>query len=322
MVRLIILGVLVVSAVLALPLLMGVAGAAPLSPGDILVVVEDNNGFVRQYSAAGVDLGIFASTLAAPAWITTDPAGNVYVSEYGGNAIRKFSPAGNLVLTVPTSFTPGGVAIAADGTIYVAHYDAGQVHRFSSSGADLGVFVTYSNCSPNGCGTDFIKFDAAGNLYIGDFQPIGHVRRISPTGVDLGDFVVSTITERGGVEGVGFDRGGNLYVSNYNNTGTCILEKFSPTGNDLGQFATSVCYGFAFDGQGNLYSAATLSGAVEKFSPTGQALGGFGQGGRDLAIVPGPITKEQCRNGGWHTFAFPRVFQNQGDCLTFVNRGR
>lgn len=194
MVRFIALAVLILGA----PLVTAGAEAAPLSPGDILVVEEDG-GFVRHFSAQGADLGLFATELSAPAWITTDRAGNVYVSEFRGNAIRKFSPAGVLVLTVPTSFTPGGVAIAGDGTIYVAHYDAGKVHRFSSSGADLGVFVTYSTC-PNGCGTDFIKFDAAGNLYVGDFQPIGHVRLISPAGVDLGDFVVSTITERFGVE--------------------------------------------------------------------------------------------------------------------------
>jgi len=250
-----------------------------------------------------------------------DRAGNVYVSEFSGHAIRKFSPAGALVLTVPTSFTPGGVAIAGDGSIYVAHYDAGKVHRFSSSGADLGVFVTYSTCR-NGCGTDFIKFDAAGNLYVGDFQPIGRVRLISPAGVDLGDFVVSMITERGGVEGIGFDQSGNLYVSNYNNTSTCIVEKFSPTGEHLGQFAAGVCSGFDFDGQGNLYSASSLSGVIEEFSPSGEDLGGFGQDGRDLVVVPGPVTKDQCKAGGWRDFGFPRAFKNQGDCVSYVNTGR
>src|SRR5262249_52273211 len=150
----------------------------------------------------------------------------------------------------------------------------------------------------------------------------GHVRLISPAGVDLGDFVVSTITDRYGVEGLGFDTAGNLYVSNYNDTGECVVEKFSPTGEDLGPFATSVCYGFAFDGQGNLYSAATLSGVIEKFSPTGEHLGGFGRGGRDLAIVPGPVTKDQCKDGGWQDFQFPRTFKNQGDCVSFVSAGR
>lgn len=35
-----------------------------------------------------------------------------------------------------------------------------------------------------------------------------------------------------------------------------------------------------------------------------------------------PRNKEQCRNGGWMRFDFPRRFRNQGDCIQFVNTGR
>jgi hypothetical protein len=34
-----------------------------------------------------------------------------------------------------------------------------------------------------------------------------------------------------------------------------------------------------------------------------------------------PTTKEQCKEGGWQNFIFPRTFRNQGDCISFVNRG-
>ena len=204
------------------------------------------------------------------------------------------------LLTITTAYTPGGVAIATDGTIYVAHYDAGRIHHYSAAGTDLGVFASYAGCA-TGCGTDFIKFDAHGNLYVADFQPFGRVRRISPTGSDLGNVVTTNIP--GGVEGLGFDARGNLYVSNFGNTGDCVLEKFSPSGDDLGPFAAPVCYGFAFDGEGNLYSAAS-GGPIMKFSPAGEDLGAFGIGGRDLAIVPGPVAVEQCR-ARWKSFTFP-----------------
>jgi len=284
--------------------------AETISPGDILVVDEDG-GVVRHYSAVGTDLGIFADNLSAPAWIATDPAGNVYVSEYRGNAIRKFSPAGTLLLTISTSFTPGGVAIGDDDTIYVAHYDAGRIHHYSAFGDDLGLFVTYGGCE-NGCGTDFIKFDSSGNLYVGDFQPIGRIRLISADGVDLGNFV----TNIPGVEGIAFDASGNLYASNAK---PLIVERYSLTGVDLGPFAEPAGYGIAFDSLGNLWSAASGTGRVEKFSPSGEHLGGFGIGGRDLVIVPGPVKAEQCKHGGWKTFAFPRMFKNQGDCMHSVD---
>jgi Tol biopolymer transport system component len=34
-----------------------------------------------------------------------------------------------------------------------------------------------------------------------------------------------------------------------------------------------------------------------------------------------PSKKEQCKEGAWHRFNFPRVFTNQGDCLSFLLRG-
>lgn len=38
-------------------------------------------------------------------------------------------------------------------------------------------------------------------------------------------------------------------------------------------------------------------------------------------LVGPPTSKEQCKNGGWMTFNYPRTFQNQGDCIQFVNTG-
>ena len=35
-----------------------------------------------------------------------------------------------------------------------------------------------------------------------------------------------------------------------------------------------------------------------------------------------PTNKDQCKNGGWMNFFFPRTFKNQGDCIQFVNTGK
>lgn len=35
-----------------------------------------------------------------------------------------------------------------------------------------------------------------------------------------------------------------------------------------------------------------------------------------------PTDKEQCKNGGWRLFNNPRIFNNQGDCVRFVNTGK
>lgn len=41
----------------------------------------------------------------------------------------------------------------------------------------------------------------------------------------------------------------------------------------------------------------------------------------DTKIGP-PTTKEQCKNGGWMNFTFPRAFKNEGDCIQFFNTGK
>lgn len=41
----------------------------------------------------------------------------------------------------------------------------------------------------------------------------------------------------------------------------------------------------------------------------------------DSAIGP-PTDKEQCKNGGWMQYNFPRTFKNQGDCIQFVLTGK
>lgn len=43
--------------------------------------------------------------------------------------------------------------------------------------------------------------------------------------------------------------------------------------------------------------------------------------GEPLAVGP-PTDKDECKNGGWSTFNFPRTFSNQGDCIQFVNTGK
>ena len=87
--------------------------------------------------------------------------------------------------------------------------------------------------------------------------------------------------------GLAFDAAGNLFVANYSN-GT--VEKFSPTGADLGTFASGLDgpQGLAFDSAGNLYVTNgqfnATGGVVEKFSPTRVDLGAFASTG-----LSGPV---------------------------------
>lgn len=51
----------------------------------------------------------------------------------------------------------------------------------------------------------------------------------------------------------------------------------------------------------------------------------FDRDGRGDACDPQtgpPRDKEQCKNGGWMRFDFPRTFKNEGDCIQFVSTGK
>src|SRR6266850_2174505 len=97
------------------PMFVSPSLAAPISAGDILVA-DPRSGTIRQYSASGGDLGVFARDLSSPSWITADRIGNIYVSEHDGQRISKFSPAGlnPLLLTITTPYKPGGVQVGTD----------------------------------------------------------------------------------------------------------------------------------------------------------------------------------------------------------------
>ena len=77
------------------------------------------------------------------------------------------------------------------------------------------------------------------------------------------------------------DGSGNLYVANWSSN---TIEKFSPTGKDLGTFAStgmdSPC-GLALGANGNLYVANWGNSTIERYSPAGRDLGVFASSGLD-----------------------------------------
>ena len=251
--------------------------ASPLAPGDVLVVAE-LLGTVHHYSSSGDDLGLFAGGLNGPAWITMDAGGNVWVVEYFGWRVDKFSSSGVQLLSIATSFQPGDVRVGDDGTIYVGNYFGGGIYAYAPTGAPLGLFAA-------SLPVDFMELDAAGNLYVDNSQ--GIVQRFSPTGGYLGEFA-----HHPAAAGLAFDGSGNLYVASF--SPDWLIEKYSPTGTDLGLFAAMpLTMGIDFDSAGNLYTA---SGVVGRFSSTGLDLGSFDSegaplaGARDIVVVPGSLT--------------------------------
>ena len=222
--------------------------------------------------------------------VHVDSVGNVYVAGYvesGLSGFRKYSPGGSILLDVTTGFRTDDVVTGSDGTIFATDYFGGDIYRYSAAGASLGLFAALPLQR-----AAFIEIDSVGNLYTTGWRD-GVVRKVSPSGVDLGNFIsglpvgVST-----GVMGVALDPAENVYVSlSTDNT----VRKYGPDGDSLGIFAStglSDPMGMDFDADGNLYVANRGNDTIRKFSPTGADLGNFAATGladpSDIAISPIP----------------------------------
>jgi sugar lactone lactonase YvrE len=241
------------------------------------IIYETNyqGNTVDTYSLRGSHLGVFAMPIH-PTGLVFDNAGNLYVASNApaADSIEKFAPDGTVSIFANSGLSnPSGLAFDTAGNLYVANPHNNTIRKFTPD----GVGTEFANEEDGLLQPTALAFDTAGNLYvsnaIGGPFGIGSIEKFTPDGVGS----VFADTGLATPFGLAFDSAGNLYVANnFINT----VEKFSPTGQDLGVFASTGLHGplgIMFDRTGNLYVANVRSNTIEKFSPTGQDLGVFAQ---------------------------------------------
>jgi hypothetical protein len=148
-----------------------------------------------------------------PTSLTVDKQGNVYVSDFGNNAIRKVTPDG-FVTTIAGGnsnpvgpadglgrnawfFQPSGITIDGDGNLYVGDWRT-EIRKITPDGyvTTLAGHINGGDYDGVGAAAGFVvsgvAADASGNIYFADptFQKI---RKVTPSGV------VTTIAGTGAV---------------------------------------------------------------------------------------------------------------------------
>jgi len=219
--------------------------------------------------------------------------------------------------TLPSFYSPAGVAVDASGNIFVADYGNNLIRQVSPSGVvstlagsgqqgrldNTGTTATFNQ--PTG-----IAVDAAGNVYIGDAGN-DRIRKITPAGVvtTLAGSDSTGYTDGPGItaaffhpEGVTLDGAGNVYVADAGNN---LIRKVTPDGTvstfagngttigDAGTFSDPT--GVAADAGGNIYVANALKNNILKIIPGGVVNNLAGTG--DFGALNGP--------GSGATFYFP-----------------
>jgi DNA-binding beta-propeller fold protein YncE len=232
---------------------------------------------VEVFSLRGSDLGVFAN-LAKPTGLVFDDAGNLYVSSDNPPeaSILKFAPDGTGSVFADSGVSgPHALVFDTAGSLYVANARNNRIVKFTPE----GVGTVFADADDGLVKPIDLAFDTAGNLYVSNLHGgptrTGSVLKFTPEGVG------SVFADSGFqlAYGLAFDRDGNLYVSNVDSS---TIEKFSPTGEDLGVFASAGLnepLGIMFDRFGNLYACNRGNNTIEKFSPTGADLGVFAHTG-------------------------------------------
>jgi DNA-binding beta-propeller fold protein YncE len=233
-----------------------------IDPSGNIFIADQHNNAIRKMDPLGnvttfagaqkeglIDGMGTAARFYHPTVMISDPSGNLFVTDYENNVVRKVTNSG-LVTTYaglgPYSGgflnSPDGIAIDQFGNLFVSNYNrheikkidaSGNVMNFAGSGMGLhqdGVGMSASFVSP--CG---LAMDMSGNLFVADAE--GHrIRKIAP------DATVTTLAgtgQPGYIDGEGsvaqfkfpqqiaIDAQGNLLVTDYGNN---RIRKITPEG--------------------------------------------------------------------------------------------
>ncbi|PYS76085.1 MAG: hypothetical protein DMF66_16645, partial [Acidobacteria bacterium] len=218
------------------------------------VYVTDQNTRVQKFDSSGnfvLQFGVNGDVpggFVTPWKVTTDSAGNVYVTDFFTNRVSKFSSGGVFQSTFGGlgtgngQFQSGtaGVAVDSTGHIYVADPGNHRVQKFTSA----GVFVSALGAPPGGSGNGQfsgpvgLAVDSSDNLYVADT--------------------------------------GNNRIQKFDSAGT-YLTQWGSSGNSNGQFTGQ--QGVSVDSSGQVYVADSGNNRIQIFSSTGAFLEACGSAG-------------------------------------------
>ena len=213
-----------------------------------------------------------------------DQEGNVFATFSGSRgqkvpvAIFKIDTAGNIRPYVVEMMNPTGLALDGDGYLYVSSRSDGTVYRVALN----GTITTYAEGMGVATG---IAFDQSFNLYVGDRS--GTIFKISR---DRQIYVYAMLEPSVSAYHLAFGPGGSLFVTGPTTSSFDAVYEIDSHG------TVSTFYrglgrpqGLAFDTDGNLYVAASLTGkrGIVKITPEKKAtLVVAGQNLVGLAFAP------------------------------------
>ncbi len=269
-------------------------------------ITDSGNNRVRKVNTSGV-ISNFAGTnsagfsgdggaatsaqLNSPRGIAIDASGNIYISDYGNNRIRKVNTSGIISTIVGTGIAgfsgdgstainaqinnPLGLAVDASGNLYISDYVNQRIRKVNT----VGIISTFAGTGVSGFNGDGgvatatqlfgpcgVAVDVAGKVYIADYfnwririvNLAGVISTFAGTGVGgfSGDGGLATNAQLAAPAGIAVDPSNNFYVADRNNN---RIRKINPAGIISTIAGTGVA---GFSGDGNTATSAKLNNPV------------------------------------------------------------
>ena len=227
-----------------------------------------------------------------------DPEGNIYVTFSGSRgqkvpvAIFKIDTNYGVKPFLAEMMNATGIAFDREGQMYVSSRHDGTVYRVAPN----GTMSAYAEGMGIATG---IAFDREQNLYVGDRS--GTIFKINR---ERQTFVFATLEQSVSAYHLAFGPSGDLFVTGPTTSSFDSVYKIDPHGSVINYYrGLGRPQGLAFDADGNLYVAASLSGkrGIVKITPAGRAsLEVAGHGLVGLAFAPGRSAVLATSNGVHH----------------------
>jgi len=319
-----------------------------------IYVADLGNNRVRRIAADGTIVTIAGSSqggpvgdggpatgaeLLAPRNVTLDTAGNLYISEFVGQRVRKVTPGGQISTVAGTGKAglggdggpataaqlayPAGLAVDGHGTLYIADSQNRRIRQILPGGAIstvLGGTPATALSTPTA-----IAVDTAGAIYVADYSNIVHAytarsawTNFAGTGAKgfAGDGGPAASAILAAPHDLAVDTGGRLYIADGTRLRTVgangVIQtvagdaQLSAIGDGAAATRAPLSHpsAVALDNAGNLYLAETGAERIREVSAAGQIATLAGTGIAGLAGDGGPAASAQLNSPAGVTVDF------------------
>lgn len=224
-----------------------------------------------------------------PNSLAVDSAGNLYINDQGNERVRLVKASTGIITTIAGNgpagddgsataaqfYQPVALAVDSQGNVFVG--DASRIRKISASSGIVTDYAGYTvpgalgdNGPATSAGLTFptaIAFDPSGNLYVAQYNSVRKVN--ASTGIITtvaggtsgynGDGLPASQTRFSDIQGLAFDRAGNLYIADANNQSIRKVDAISGIVTTVAGVPPSSFTGGGFGGDGGPANVAQLN---------------------------------------------------------------